>query len=263
MRYLVSIFFFSQSMLLFSQTKNDTIFYTSEWKRTTTKSEARYYGFKDLDSTGKGLATYYRISNIIYSVTPVIDTFKLDGKCLWYNSNGTISSEGEYSFGLKNGEFRYYNFEGKMTTQKIYINDTISKRTRFNPKTSEVISSTEGYENMKDAETIFPGGSTALQKWLASNVKYPKKSIKMDQEGKVLLSFVVETSGSISNVKIINSVSKEIDKEAIRLVKKMPKWIPGLYEGEIARTRCTIPINFTLKDDGPIMKKNKRQRIFI
>lgn len=97
-----------------------------------------------------------------------------------------------------------------------------------------------------DVEAQFPGGAASLQKWIANNVNYPQTAIEMNEQGRVYLSFVVEEDGSISNVAIVKGVSSDLDKEAKRLVRSMPKWTPGEAKGEKARTRCQIPINFTL-----------------
>ena len=97
-----------------------------------------------------------------------------------------------------------------------------------------------------DVEAVFIGGSTALQKWIASNVRYPEESIEMNEQGRVYLSFVVEPDGSITNIQVERAVSDNLDKEAKRLIRSMPKWVPGSVAGKKVRTRCRFPINFTL-----------------
>lgn len=97
-----------------------------------------------------------------------------------------------------------------------------------------------------DVEAQFPGGAAALQKWIVDNVNYPQTSIEMEEQGRVYLSFVVEPDGSITNVAIVKGVSADLDREAKRLVRAMPKWTAGEAGGKKARTRCQIPINFTL-----------------
>lgn len=97
-----------------------------------------------------------------------------------------------------------------------------------------------------DVEASFPGGPAALQRWISENVQYPQTSIEMNEQGKVYLSFVVETDGSISNIAIERGVSSDLDKEAKRVVRKMPNWEAGEAKGKKARTRCRLPINFTL-----------------
>jgi len=98
-----------------------------------------------------------------------------------------------------------------------------------------------------DVEAGFPGGPAAMMKWINDNIKYPQTSIEMNEQGRVFLSFVVETNGSISNVKIERGISIDLDKEAKRVIKKMPKWVPGESAGRAVRARCRLPINFQLQ----------------
>lgn len=97
-----------------------------------------------------------------------------------------------------------------------------------------------------DTEARFPGGAAAMQQWIVEHVNYPQTSVQINEQGKVYLSFVVETDGSISVIDIERGVSPDIDREAKRLVRNMPNWIPGEAKGKKARTRCRLPINFTL-----------------
>lgn len=97
-----------------------------------------------------------------------------------------------------------------------------------------------------DVEATFLGGTVAMQRWIAENVNYPQTAIEMNEQGRVYLSFVVEADGSISNITIERGVSQDLDKEAKRLIRKMPNWIAGEAKGKKARTRCRLPINFTL-----------------
>ena len=97
-----------------------------------------------------------------------------------------------------------------------------------------------------DVEAEFIGGAQALMKYIQTNIQYPPTSIEMNEQGKVYLSFVVEPDGTISNVAIERGVSKDIDNEAKRIVRSMPKWLPGEGKGKKVRTRCRLPINFQL-----------------
>ena len=97
-----------------------------------------------------------------------------------------------------------------------------------------------------DVEASFPGGAAAMQKWIAEHVNYPQTAIEMNEQGRVYLSFVVESDGSITNIAVERGVSNDLDKEAKRLLRQMPKWSPGEAKGKKARTRCRLPINFTL-----------------
>jgi protein TonB len=97
-----------------------------------------------------------------------------------------------------------------------------------------------------DVEASFPGGPAELQRFIKENVQYPQTSIEMNEQGRVYLSFVVEADGSISNIAVERGVSEDLDREAKRVVRSMPKWNAGEAKGKKARTRCRLPINFTL-----------------
>lgn len=93
----------------------------------------------------------------------------------------------------------------------------------------------------------YPGGMGALMQYLSSNIKYPKESENISGQGRVLTTFVVEKDGSISDVKIIRSAHPTLDAEAIRVVKNMPKWIPGKEGRKPVRVKYTLPITFRLQ----------------
>jgi protein TonB len=93
----------------------------------------------------------------------------------------------------------------------------------------------------------FPGGNTALMQYLVKNVKYPIIAIETGISGRVVISFVVERDGSISNVKVMKSVDASLDKEAMRVVSSMPKWIPGRQNGNTVRVRYQVPVSFRLQ----------------
>ena len=97
-----------------------------------------------------------------------------------------------------------------------------------------------------DLEAGFIGGFQAMMKYIQENIKYPQTSIEMNEQGKVYLSFVVEPDGSISNVKVERGVSPDLDREAKRVVRDMPKWKPGETKARKIRSRCRLPINFQL-----------------
>lgn len=93
----------------------------------------------------------------------------------------------------------------------------------------------------------FAGGMSALIDYLSTNIKYPQDAIKQNLSGRVLVMFVVETDGSVSNVKVAKNVFPSLDAEAVRVVKAMPKWIPGRHKGKIVRVNYAVPIVFSIK----------------
>lgn len=93
----------------------------------------------------------------------------------------------------------------------------------------------------------FPGGDGALMSWLSQNIKYPSIAAEMGVQGRVIVQFVVEKDGSITDVKIAKSVDPSLDKEAARVIKSMPQWIAGRQNGSAVRVRFAVPVTFKLQ----------------
>ena len=93
----------------------------------------------------------------------------------------------------------------------------------------------------------YPGGQIAMMKYIMENIKYPKQAMKEGIQGRVTVSFIVEKDGRVSNVRLLRSVQSALDKEAIRVVKSMPKWTPGKHNGKSVRVRFNLPVMFKLK----------------
>jgi periplasmic protein TonB len=92
----------------------------------------------------------------------------------------------------------------------------------------------------------FPGGFNNFTQFLAKNIHYPADAVKNHRQGRVILSFVVETDGSLTEPKVVKGVSEDIDAEAIRVLKSSPKWQPGLQNGKPVRVQFAVPITFSL-----------------
>lgn len=92
----------------------------------------------------------------------------------------------------------------------------------------------------------FPGGQIAMLKYIMENMKYPEQAMKEGIQGRVAVRFIVEKDGSISDVKPILSVHPLLNKEAVRVVKSMPKWTPGKQNGKPVRVRFNLPVMFKL-----------------
>ena len=93
----------------------------------------------------------------------------------------------------------------------------------------------------------FPGGDQALLKFLSSHINYPPMAAENNVQGKVQLQFVVEKDGRVGEVKVIRSVDKDLDKEAVRVVKLLPKFTPGRQNGQPVRVWYTLPVQFKLQ----------------
>lgn len=90
----------------------------------------------------------------------------------------------------------------------------------------------------------FPGGTSQLMSFMRNNIRYPVDAIKEGIEGRVILTFTVEKDGTLTDIKVAKSVSPSLDKESVRIVKSMPKWIPGKQNGTKVRVKYTLPISF-------------------
>ena len=90
----------------------------------------------------------------------------------------------------------------------------------------------------------FPGGQNALLEYLAANVRYPDDCEDTCVQGRVIVSFMVERDGRITEAKVVKSVYPSLDEEALRVVNGMPKWSPGKLNGEAVRIKYVIPITF-------------------
>ena len=93
----------------------------------------------------------------------------------------------------------------------------------------------------------FPGGQAALMSYLSNNIKYPQIAMENGVQGRVVCTFVVERDGSITDIRVVRGVDPSLDKEAIRVLKSMPHWIPGKQNGSAVRVKFTVPVTFKLQ----------------
>ena len=93
----------------------------------------------------------------------------------------------------------------------------------------------------------FPGGMKELLKFLQNNLKYPENAMKNNVQGRVIVQFVVEKDGTLTEFKVARSVDPDLDAEALRVLQTMPKWKPGMQRGKIVRVKFTVPVSFKLQ----------------
>jgi TonB family protein len=126
------------------------------------------------------------------------------------------------------------------TTAKPASQQPVDVQKNENPEAGDKV-----YERV---ETLpeFPGGEEAIINYIVTNVKYPEDAKKTGIQGTVFINFIVEKDGAISHVKVLKGIGKSCDEEALRVVKTMPKWKPGLEKGEPVRVKFVLPIKFAL-----------------
>ena len=108
-------------------------------------------------------------------------------------------------------------------------------------------SPSDGYFDFVEQVPEFPGGRVELMKFLQNTVKYPKEAQDKGIQGKVLVQFVVKSDGTVTDAKVVNSVDPLLDNEALRVVKAMPKWKPGMQSGKAVNVKYNIPVSFRLQ----------------
>lgn len=98
--------------------------------------------------------------------------------------------------------------------------------------------------NKVDVMAEFPGGAAKLMEFLMKNMKFPQEALKEKVDGRVMVQFVVETDGSLTQAKVVKSLHPACDAEALRVIKQMPRWTPAKVKGKMVRSRFTIPVLF-------------------
>lgn len=109
----------------------------------------------------------------------------------------------------------------------------------------------------------FPGGVAKMNEYLSNSIIYPEYAVDNNIEGKVILEFVIDIDGTITDIKIKHSVHESLDNEALRVVKSMPKWKPGKNDGKLVRVKYTLPIGFSLEIKPEFNSDEERIEFFI
>lgn len=132
----------------------------------------------------------------------------------------------------------------------VVISDTISRQVSDSTiPANKVNQNEERAYIVVERNPEFPGGEAALMAFMRKNLKYPAKSAEKGIQGRVTISFIIEKDGSISNIKVFrpSAEAEELNQEAIRLVKSMPRWKPGMQKGKLVRVQYVLPITFRLQ----------------
>lgn len=123
---------------------------------------------------------------------------------------------------------------------KEHKDEVVQEKPREEKKKEEVFTHVEQMPK-------FPGGDAELYKFISNNLNYPAMAIENNVQGRVVVQFVVTKDGSIGNVKVVRSVDRDLDNEAIRVCKKLPKFIPGKQNGQPVNVWYTLPVTFKLQ----------------
>ncbi len=125
--------------------------------------------------------------------------------------------------------------------------DSVEKQPMANMDvTAENVIQGEIYDMVEQAPQ-FPGGPQELMTYLAQNIKYPVEAQKAGKQGRVICQFVITKEGKVADIKVLRSVSPELDEESVRVIKAMPTWTPGKQDGQAVNVRYTLPVTFRLQ----------------
>lgn len=191
----------------------------------------RYRADSTLMETGKWLS---------YNPDSVLKAERV-GEHLNYRKTGELWYIEPYLHGKMHGELRSFYPAGQVKRIEQYVEGKSLGGKCYQPDGAEA-----AFSPFQQPPS-FPGGESAMMNYLSSNIMYPKKARRNNIQGKVLLIFVVEKNGDITNVKALKEVPAGCTEEAIRVLSSMPRWEPGLMDGEPVRVRFSLPIGFRLE----------------
>lgn len=100
--------------------------------------------------------------------------------------------------------------------------------------------------NVVEVMPSFPGGSSKFNEFISQNLKYPKKALRANVEGKVIVSFIVEANGNLSDIEVVKGIGYDCDEEAVRVLLTTPDWIPGQQMGRNVKVRVLLPLTFAI-----------------
>ena len=200
-------------------------------------------------------------STILFSLTPYIRWDNRDRGTVrgdFFNNADSIKVTFTSKAKPVAVRFNDLGLDNKYLANYVYVfkkgdNDIYSKKEQ-NEKESKSKEEQNESESNKifngddvDQQPSFPGGTNALNTFIVSNLKYPVFAQEKGIQGRVVVKFIVEKDGSISNVEVDRSVNPGLDNEAMRVVKAMPKWIPGQINGKAVKVECSHPFVFRLQ----------------
>jgi periplasmic protein TonB len=239
---ILSILIFLQPLFALGQ---DTIFIDQYWNKVESIKNASYYKivlYNEADSNRATEKVYFKSGKIkTQKDYAVYKNRKLDGKLKEWFESGQVYKDIDYKDGKKNGQLFTYWANGKLKRADRFENDSLIEGKCMTSEGTVIAH----YEYEKTPS--FPGGTNHLINYLRKEIKYPKNASRAGIEGRVLVRFVINTNGTISDIKITESVSQELDEEALRVVRKMPKWEPGMEDGEVIKSAVYLPIHFKLQ----------------
>ena len=166
---------------------------------------------------------------------------KLDGKYKEWYPNGVLHENIDYKKDVLDGDLFTYWDNNQLKRQDLYKDGKLINGKCFTNEGHEI--DYFPYQQMPE----YPGGEKALLDFINRNLSYPVDAQRQGIQGKVVIRFVVEKTGYVARIEVYKGVSPELDKEAVRVVKNLPKWKPGMKDGELMSVWYTLPLTFRLQ----------------
>lgn len=247
MRIKLVLFKTLVAVLSLAANAQDTTWYSGDFRKVTERASASTYNVVFRDKTDSN-----KVKLLLYSVG---DTLKMERNFYPYYPNpvlngfyrvfnaGQLVEERLYKNDKLHGHYKTYRNNGLLRRDELYENDKFISGKCYGVNGSD----TAWFERVKPS--VFPGGMDSLQRFIRRNIKYPAIAKATGKEGRVLVAFNIAKDGSLINIVVKQSVSPELDKEALRIVGIMPQWIPGTLEGEPIKFAYRLPIVFRLSEE--------------
>jgi len=250
MKYYLIVALFTGTLHAYGQ---DTTYFDLYSKKVTSLAMASYYEVvsRDLTDTNKVLVKSYYSTGTPRSEENYSNygKKKREGKWKEWYTNGQLQREIDYKNDKMSGQLLTYWDNGKPKRKDRYENGKYVSGSCMTSAGTDTVH----YDYI--IYPHFPGGDKKMINHLSKQMKYPSKSKAAKIQGGVLVGFVVNEDGSISNATVTKSVAEDLDKEAIRVIQTMPNWIPGMQDGIPIRVQTQLTINFKLNDSQQPTKK--------
>ncbi len=148
------------------------------------------------------------------------------------------------------------------------VNDLVASMKTIQPETASVavkdtLIPDEPVFEVVEQMPEFPGGYPSLMKYIKQNLRYPEEAKKAGTQGRVVVQFLINKNGAISDASVLRSVDRLLDAEAVRLVRSMPKWKPGMQKGKAVTVKYTLPLSFRLMEDVKAETSDKKNHLII
>lgn len=166
------------------------------------------------------------------------------GRFTYYTKDGLFDSASSFLNGQPHGKWYYWNDTGRVYLQKEYNMGVLVATIDMIKKAEEDKLKIDTTKKRVEKESEFPGGEASWKKYLEKNLKYPDRALKVNAKGEVRVRFIVDKDGSLSDIEISRSVEFSIDEEAMRIIRKSPKWTPATLDGEVAKSYKIQPLTF-------------------